>query len=81
MNHKTGEQEVEKFDYVVVATGHFSTPNIPYFEGLEKFPGRVLHAHDFRDALEFKGEDILLVCRISTLPLICSMRRLGMLVM
>ena len=81
MNHKTGEQEVEEFDYVVVATGHFSTPNIPYFEGLEEFPGRVLHAHDFRDALELKGEDILLVCRISTLPLICSMRRLGMLVM
>ena len=61
MNHKTGEQEVEAFDYVVVATGHFSTPNMPYFAGLEEFPGRVLHAHDFRDALEFKGEDILLV--------------------
>lgn len=61
MNHKTDEQEVEEFDYVVVATGHFSTPNMPYFEGLEAFPGRILHAHDFRDALEFKNEDILLV--------------------
>ena len=61
MNHKTDEQETEEFDYVVVATGHFSTPNVPYFEGLEQFPGRVLHAHDFRDALEFKGLDVLLV--------------------
>lgn len=61
MNHKTGEQEAEEFDYVVVATGHFSTPHMPYFEGLEEFPGRVMHAHDFRDALEFKGKDILLV--------------------
>ncbi len=61
MNHKTGEQETNEFDYVVVATGHFSTPNMPYFEGLEEFPGRVMHAHDFRDALEFKGKDILLV--------------------
>lgn len=61
MNHKTGEQETEEFDYVVVATGHFSTPNMPYFEGLEDFPGRVMHAHDFRDALEFKNKDILLV--------------------
>ena len=34
---------------------------MPYFEGLEAFPGRILHAHDFRDALEFKDEDILLV--------------------
>ncbi|TXD97473.1 NAD(P)/FAD-dependent oxidoreductase [Psychrobacter frigidicola] len=61
MNHKTEEQEAEEFDYVVVATGHFSTPNMPYFEGLEEFPNRVLHAHDFRDALEFEGQDILLV--------------------
>lgn len=61
MNHKSGEQETEEFDYVVVATGHFSTPNMPYFEGLEQFPGRVLHAHDFRDALEFAGQDLLLV--------------------
>ncbi|MDM1696526.1 NAD(P)/FAD-dependent oxidoreductase [Thiopseudomonas alkaliphila] len=61
MNHKTGEQETDEFDYVVVATGHFSTPNMPYFEGLEEFTGRVMHAHDFRDALEFKGQDILLV--------------------
>jgi trimethylamine monooxygenase len=61
MNHKTGEQETEEFDYVVVATGHFSTPNMPYFEGLEQFPGRVLHAHDFRDALEFRDMDVLLV--------------------
>lgn len=51
----------EVFDYVVVATGHFSTPNVPYFEGLERFPGRVLHAHDFRDAREFSGKDVLLV--------------------
>ena len=51
----------ELFDHVVVATGHFSTPNTPYFEGLEHFPGRVLHAHDFRDACEFADKDLLLV--------------------
>lgn len=51
----------EEFDHVIVATGHFSTPNVPYFEGLEQFPGRVLHAHDFRDACEFTDKDLLLV--------------------
>lgn len=61
MNHKTQAQEVDEFDYVVCATGHFSTPNMPSFEGIESFPNRVLHAHDFRDALEFKDKDILLV--------------------
>ncbi|MFO8140706.1 MAG: NAD(P)/FAD-dependent oxidoreductase [Marinobacter sp.] len=51
----------EEFDHVVVATGHFSTPNAPYFEGLNQFPGRVMHAHDFRDACEFAGKDLLLI--------------------
>ena len=51
----------EEFDYVVVASGHYSTPNVPEFEGFSTFNGRVLHAHDFRDAREFKDKDILLV--------------------
>ena len=53
----------EVFDYVVVASGHFSTPHVPYFEGVASFGGRVMHAHDFRDALEFKDKDILIVGR------------------
>jgi len=53
----------EVFDYVVVASGHFSTPNVPRFEGVESFNGRVLHAHDFRDALEFKDKNVLIVGR------------------
>jgi len=51
----------EEFDYVVVANGHFSTPNVPRFEGFETFNGRVLHAHDFRDAVEFKDKDVLVI--------------------
>lgn len=51
----------EEFDHVICATGHFSTPNVPQFNGFDKFPGRILHAHDFRDALEFKGQDLLII--------------------
>lgn len=51
----------EQFDYVVVASGHFSTPRVPVYEGFDQFHGRILHAHDFRDALEFKGKSVLLV--------------------
>jgi len=51
----------EDFDDLIVASGHFSTPNVPYFNGVEAFNGRVLHAHDFRDAREFKDKDILVV--------------------
>ena len=51
----------EEFDHVIVASGHFSTPNVPEFPGFDTFNGRVLHAHDFRDAMEFKDKDILII--------------------
>ena len=51
----------DEFDYVVVSSGHFSVPNVPQFDGFETFNGRVLHAHDFRDAREFEGMDILVI--------------------
>ena len=51
----------EEFDHVVVASGHFSTPNVPHYEGFETFNGRLLHAHDFRDAREFVDKDILIL--------------------
>jgi len=57
-----GDREIiEDFDHVICASGHFSTPNMPSFPGFESYQGRVLHAHDFRDALEFKGKDILII--------------------
>lgn len=55
------KEYTEEFDNVIVASGHFSTPNVPHFEGFSSFNGRVLHAHDFRDALEFKDKDILII--------------------
>ena len=60
---KLDEQETrtERFDYVIVATGHFSTPNVPTYDGFDRFPGRVLHSHDFRDAREFTGRHLLVL--------------------
>ncbi len=56
-----GTETDENFDHVVVASGHFSTPNVPEFEGFDTFNGRILHAHDFRDAREFIDQDILII--------------------
>ena len=51
----------EDFDHVIIASGHFSYPNVPYYNGFKTFKGRILHGHDFRDALEFKDQDILIL--------------------
>lgn len=58
VNNKTFE---EIFDYLIVGTGHFSTPNLPYFDGIDDFSGAVMHAHDFRGADQFVDKNILLV--------------------
>ncbi len=60
-NRKTDSEKTVEFDNVIVASGHFSTPNVPYYEGFEIFNGRILHAHDFRDAREFSDMDILVL--------------------
>lgn len=55
------KEYTEIFHHVIVGSGHFSTPNVPEFAGFETFNGRILHAHDFRDALEFKDKAILVI--------------------
>ncbi len=57
----TGETTIEEFDHVVVASGHFSFPNMPEAPGIETFPGFVTHAHDFRGAESLEGQDVLVV--------------------
>jgi len=54
-------QPREEFDYVFAASGHYSVPYVPTYPGVERFPGRVMHSHDFRDACEFDGKRILVV--------------------
>ncbi|KXJ25602.1 Flavin-containing monooxygenase FMO GS-OX-like 9 [Exaiptasia diaphana] len=48
------------FDYVIVSSGHYSVPYIPYFEGIDQFPGRIIHSHDLRNASQFKDQTVLI---------------------
>ncbi len=58
VNRKTTD---EAFDYVIVCSGHFSTPTLPHYPGFEDFPGRILHSHEFRTAEEFAGQRLLVM--------------------
>ncbi|MCW2134084.1 NAD(P)-binding domain-containing protein [Arthrobacter sp. VKM Ac-2550] len=53
--------ETHVFDKLVISVGHFSVPHVPQFDGINSFPGEVLHAHDFRGAERFAGKDLLLI--------------------
>lgn len=57
----SGVSYSEDFHYVIIANGHFSVPEFPRFPGYDHFPGRLLHAKDFRDASNFKDLRVLVV--------------------
>jgi trimethylamine monooxygenase len=54
-------QRVEDFDHVICCSGHFSTPNVPHFPGLDTFNGQCMHAHDFRDAALYAGKNVMVI--------------------
>ncbi|KAJ7837898.1 hypothetical protein B0H14DRAFT_2790468 [Mycena olivaceomarginata] len=55
----------EDFDAIVVATGRYNAPNIPYITGLEEwakiFPGSIIHSRQYRRPQPFINETILVV--------------------
>jgi cation diffusion facilitator CzcD-associated flavoprotein CzcO len=50
----------ERFDALVVASGHYNLPWIPKISGIleydARFPGRLLHSKHFRNAKSYKGK-------------------------
>lgn len=59
---RDGSRHWSYFDYVIVATGHFSVPNYPpLYPGMHNFKGIVIHSHNFRDAKEFAGKRIMVI--------------------
>ena len=64
VSHSTTDdaRHIDYFHSVVCCNGHFSVPNwVPPLKGLADFKGRVIHAHSFRDAQDFKGQRLLLI--------------------
>ncbi|CAF4910938.1 unnamed protein product [Pieris macdunnoughi] len=57
----TGEEIEDEFDYVIVATGHFSQPNRPVLNGEHIFKGNIIHSHDYREPDSYRGRKVLSV--------------------
>ncbi|TFH98526.1 NAD(P)-binding domain-containing protein [Micrococcus lylae] len=57
----SGESVVEEFDRIVVASGHFHTPQVPSWPGIESFRGQVQHAGDYRSAEGYVGKRVLVI--------------------
>ncbi len=50
-----------KSKYLIMGTGAFGNPKPVSFEGMETFPGRIMHSCEYRSAKDFKGQKVLVV--------------------
>lgn len=51
--------EPERFDAVVIANGHLSTPIVPELPG--DYTGKFLHAYEYRSDADFAGDSVLVI--------------------
>lgn len=59
---KTQKVTTRMFDHVVVATGHYTTPNFPNFKGLDLLrKTKVLHSHDFKVPTQYKDKNVFVL--------------------
>ncbi|XP_057531449.1 flavin-containing monooxygenase FMO GS-OX5-like isoform X2 [Amaranthus tricolor] len=59
---KRGVQlEQENFHAVVVANGHCSVPRVADIPGIEKWPGKQIHSHNYRVPEPFKDEVVVII--------------------
>ncbi|KAK6454465.1 flavin-containing monooxygenase [Scheffersomyces xylosifermentans] len=65
LNEESDVWYQEDFDSVVVATGHYHIPQIPYVKGLselqEKYEDVVQHAKFYRNPDPYEGKDVVVV--------------------
>jgi hypothetical protein len=54
-----GDGTAERFDFLIVASGHHSDPRMPEYPG--RFTGELLHSHAFKTAAPFRGKRVLVI--------------------
>nr|POF15153.1 putative indole-3-pyruvate monooxygenase yucca10 [Quercus suber] len=60
-NASSREVEIYSAKFLVVATGETTSPYTPEVEGLNTFPGEVLHSTQYKSGKEFKNKNVLVV--------------------
>lgn len=56
-----GDQKEDIFDGVMVCTGHHATTYEPKFPGQEKFKGKIIHSHSFKNAEKYLDQKVVVI--------------------
>ncbi|VVD00849.1 unnamed protein product, partial [Leptidea sinapis] len=57
----TGNEYEHEFEYVILATGHFSKPQYPNIPGEHLFKGKIIHSHNYREPEPYTDRRVLTV--------------------
>ncbi|KAM3962444.1 flavin-dependent monooxygenase FMO2 isoform 2-T2 [Aphomia sociella] len=57
----SGEEYEEDYDFVIVANGHHSKPQMPNIPGEKLFKGTLIHSHDYRVPDPYTSRRVLLI--------------------
>nr|XP_039270440.1 flavin-containing monooxygenase 5-like [Styela clava] len=62
-NVKTGDEKSEYYDGIMVCVGHHAIPHYPLhdFPGIEKFKGKYMHSHDYRDHKGYEDLRVVII--------------------
>ncbi|KAK3088580.1 hypothetical protein FSP39_020881 [Pinctada imbricata] len=60
-HEENGNTENLIFDAVMICTGHHAEKNVPHFPGLDKFKGKVVHSHDYKDFHGYEDKRIVVI--------------------
>ncbi|XP_066603057.1 uncharacterized protein [Prorops nasuta] len=55
------EEVTKVFDAVVLANGHYTVGHIPYIPGIETFPGKSIHSHQYRIPEVYAGKRVCIL--------------------
>jgi dimethylaniline monooxygenase (N-oxide forming) len=58
---KDDKSEQRIFDFVIVASGIFSKPNIPKIPGMENFNGEIIHSSAYKSPHNFENKNVLVI--------------------
>ncbi|KAJ4817944.1 Flavin-containing monooxygenase [Rhynchospora pubera] len=57
-----GHQEnIEHFEAVVICNGHYSEPRLPQIPGIDRWPGKQVHSHNYRTPEPYLNQVIVIV--------------------
>ncbi|KAK4557932.1 hypothetical protein RGQ29_007605 [Quercus rubra] len=58
---RSGEDETEIFDAVVICNGHYTVPRVAQIPGINEWPGKQMHSHNYRVPEPFRDQVVVLI--------------------